>query len=326
MIRSDLSKVDIPPRTHTSSGSQRRVGVEIEFAGLRAEAVANLVSDHYGGTISMEDPHRFRIETSLGDFIAELDLQYAHADNEQPGFIAESLQEMGLDVPTAIGDLSEGIAPCEVVSPPLAVTDLPGFDDLVTRLVHAGAKGTEDNLVYAFGLHLNPEVADTGAPYLLNMLRAYMLMADWLREEAKQDFTRTVLAFARPFPKAYIDYLLNSVYDPTVETLIDDYLRFNNTRNRELDCLPLFSHIDRDRVLQVVQDKRVKARPTFHYRLPDARFKDNPGLVCREWNRWVAVERLSENPGKIDTLTTAYFHTSSALIPESWMEEMKKWL
>jgi hypothetical protein len=46
----------------------------------------------------------------------------------------------------------------------------------------------------------------------------------------------------------------------------------------------------------------VKPRPTFHYRLPDCRI-DEPGWrPSVDWNRWVAVERLAEDPERLGEL------------------------
>lgn len=315
-----------PPRHTTDLGNRRRIGVEIEFAGLSAKEAANHVAHHYDGTVTVEDPHRYRIATLHGEFIAELDLQYAHKDEKEPTPVLDVLETVGLNVPTTVGDMMNGIAPVEIVSPPLYVDGLLKFDELVTSLACSGAEGTEEHPIYAFGLHLNPEVPEKSSAYLLSVLRAYMLLASWLREEAKQDFTRKVLPFAQSFPVEYAEYILNPAYSPDISTLIDDYLRFNDTRNRELDCLPLFSDIDQHRVMATVNDDRVNARPTFHYRLPDARLRDVPSLVCREWNRWVAVERLADNVEKLEAMSIAFLEQESRLLGGDWDTEVKKWL
>ncbi|OBX33760.1 putative amidoligase enzyme [Halomonas elongata] len=38
--------------------------------------------------------------------------------------------------------------------------------------------------------------------------------------------------------------MLDPDYQPDLRTLIDDYLEYNPTRNRELDLLPLFAYLD----------------------------------------------------------------------------------
>src|SRR3546814_9457337 len=42
-------------------------------------------------------------------------------------------------------------------------------------------------------------------------------------------------------------------------------------------------------------DELIKARPTFHYRLPNARLADPQWSIVREWNLWVRVERLAHD-------------------------------
>src|SRR5690606_29497891 len=110
---------------------------------------------------------------------------------------------------------------------------------------------------------------------LLAYLRAFFLLYDWLYEESEIPIARKVAPFIHDFPPEYVAHVLNPDYAPNLETLIDDYLRFNPTRNRPLDMLPLFAHLDRERVFaQPVERELVKARPTFHYRLPNSMVDD----------------------------------------------------
>jgi hypothetical protein len=46
--------------------------------------------------------------------------------------------------------------PCELVSSPVAFDKLHRFDRATAVLRDAGAKGTQDGALYAFGLHFNP--------------------------------------------------------------------------------------------------------------------------------------------------------------------------
>ena len=53
---------------------RRRVGVEIEFAGLSCERAAGLVSDLFGGRLERVDPHFFKVlETRFGTVEVALD-------------------------------------------------------------------------------------------------------------------------------------------------------------------------------------------------------------------------------------------------------------
>jgi hypothetical protein len=195
---------------------------------------------------------------------------------------------------------------------------------MIDCLRELGATGA-DQVLHAFGLHLNPEVASFDADYLLRHLRACLLLSDWLRAEIGIPFSRRVSQFVAPFPESYHQLLLSPDYAPGVEALIDDYLTYNPTRNRELDMLPLFSHLDRDRVMQVVSDKNTSPRPTFHYRLPTSRV-DEPGWsVVLEWNRWVAVERLAADPDALAGAMQAHADFRAGRLIGEWAEISRRW-
>jgi hypothetical protein len=150
-------------------------------------------------------------------------------------------------------------------------------------------------LLNGFGLHLNPELgpADLAARPIRCVLQAYLLEASALRAEIGVDPMRSLLPFVEAFPKAYRDRVLDPHYDPPLATLIDDYLALNPTRNRELDLLPLFAHLDGDRVARALADPRISARPTWHWRLPNADIEAAGWSVVGEWQRWLRVETLA---------------------------------
>ena len=100
-------------------------------------------------------------------------------------------------------------------------------------------------------------------------LKSFFCLYDWMIDVERPDLARRVTPYINHFESDYIKLVLNRDYDPTIEQLIDDYLEYNPTRNRNLDMLPLFAFIDEKRVRSVVDDPRVNARPTFHYRLPN---------------------------------------------------------
>ena len=287
-----------PPRLENAQGAPRRIGVEIEFAAVSARDGASVVRRMFGGEIREEDAHRFHIEnTEFGDFVCELDTQYAHRPY---GASSGDLQEEGLGdmfqsaLRTLWGDVSSLVVPCEVICPPIAHTEVHRLDALVDELQNVGAEGTHANPLYAFGAQLNPEVATVDADYLTAMLKAYLFASDWLRSVMRIDMTRRLMAFADPFPIDYMSLISRPNYWPDQDKLIDDYLAANPTRNRELDMLPLFVWLDEERVRRAVADVRVKARPTFHYRLPDANIGMQDWSIMLEWRRWLVVERLAE--------------------------------
>jgi hypothetical protein len=115
-------------------------------------------------------------------------------------------------------------------------------------------------------------------------------------------------------------------YAPDQAGLIDNYLHANPTRNRELDMLPLFAWIDEDRVRSCVPDARIKARPTFHYRLPDARIGDPGWSLALEWNRWCVVERLAADAERLAAMSEAWTANDARLVPGNWAIMSTGWL
>ncbi|MFO8045075.1 MAG: amidoligase family protein [Halomonas sp.] len=316
-----------PPEPRNPDGKTRRVGVEIEFAGLPPRDTAELVRDLFGGELVVVSAHRLKVQgTRWGEFVIELDTQYAHPDSEvldaKPKDDTEwerQRHQMRVDFHTRtrelIGDVVTGLVPTEIVCPPVPWDELEELDALFVGLREHGAKGTDASLLYGFGLHLNPEVPSLEVESLLDHLRAYLLTAEWLREQIDVDITREVLPHANPFAKPYALKVLAPNYAPDLDTLIGDYLADNPTRNRELDMTPLFAHLRPDYPHELFHNKLVKARPTFHYRLPDARLSEPGWGSVTEWNRWLEVEKLAADKETLSRRAASYVakHTRSPL-------------
>ncbi|HLL88962.1 MAG TPA: amidoligase family protein, partial [Tepidisphaeraceae bacterium] len=199
------------------------------------------------------------------------------------------------------------VAPIEVGTPPLPIDDLAPADELRRRLRDAGGKGTRVVPWYAFGMHINPELPSRDAAVLRDYLRAFVLLYPWLKQRAEVTFTRSVAPFINPFPDAYVDLILHPSYAPDQPTLIDDYLAHNATRNRPLDMLPILMELDAERVRTKVPDlSLVRPRPAFHYRLPNSMLDEDDWTLAREWNAWVAVERLAGDPALLAEMAGEY--------------------
>ncbi|MGQ7247910.1 amidoligase family protein [Halomonas sp. V046] len=292
-----------PPEPNTAEGNRRRVGVEIEFAGLPPLDTARLVQRLFGGSIDPLSAHRLKVrDTRWGDFGIELDSQYVHPEEsaEQPPPRDSEWARMRRDFHRRsrelLGDMVTGLVPTEIVCPPVPWNELGDLDELFDALREQGAKGTDASLLYGFGLHLNPELPSLETADVLRYLQAYLLSADWLREQIRVDITREVLPHANPFHQRYCLKLLDDDYRPDLNALIDDYLADNATRNRDLDMLPLFAHLCPDHPHELLRDDLVQARPTFHYRLPNAQLAEPGWGAVTEWNRWLEVERLACAP------------------------------
>lgn len=317
-----------PPFTETDQGETRRVGVEIEFAGLDVGAAAHLTQDVFGGAAVEESPHRVKLEdTEFGTFIIELDTQLVHKDQKAGQEADKPVLSDDVDAAMrdALGKAVTGIVPVEIVTPPIPWSELGRLSTLADALRQAGAKGTGDNVLYAFGLHLNPELSALDAETVTRHLRAYFVLADWLRAEISIDTTRRLMPHADPFPKDYMVKVLDPDYCPDQSRLIADYLDRNPTRNRELDMLPLFRHLDEDAVVTRLDDALIKARPTFHYRLPDCALADPGWTPVVEWNRWVKVEELAADGDRLRELARRCRDNLARPAPERWLQEVQAW-
>jgi hypothetical protein len=335
-MQDPFTQLRLPPRTSNWEGRDRRVGVELEFGAISARTGASLVQSLFGGTIEEEDPHRFHVaNSSLGKFTCELDTQYAHrsvGERMEPEIVDEEDPLVGLaasfryEMRRLYGDLSSYIVPCEIVCPPIALAEMPRLDAMVDALLAAGAEGTRSSPFYAFGAQLNPDIATKDAAWLTAMLKAYLLVSPWLRAVIQVHMTRRLVAFADPFPNEYVAAVVDARYWPSLDSLMRDYLAANPSRNRELDLLPLFAWLDAPLVRGGVPDHRIKARPAFHYRLPDSNLGVAGWSLTLEWNRWCVVERLAESHETLDAMGAAYRANLSRASPDDWAVRAAEWL
>ncbi|PLX47998.1 MAG: hypothetical protein C0613_12670 [Desulfobulbaceae bacterium] len=300
-----------PPLLQNSDGEPRRVGFELEFGGLTIREIAAALHKHLGGELRQHNPYHFEInDSSLGDLQVERDAQLLKSVKYRDLLdllkIDFNPDTMANEIEHGIDRLSSLIIPCEIVTQPLNFADFAKLNDIVELLNQMHAKGTQETFFYAFGLHINPAAPDLTSTTLLNYLRAFLLLTDWIIEESAIDFSRRFLTnYINPFPRAYVDKVLASHYRPEISQLIDDYLRYNPTRNRALDMLPLFCLLDRDRVEAGINKEErslLGCRPAFHYRLPDCRLGDRHWSIAAEWNRWWHVEVLAAKAVLLDEL------------------------
>ncbi len=303
--------MELPPGLHTADGRLRRVGFELEFTGLEIERVVEIVVEHFGGTVREQNRFEFVIDdTEHGRFRVEVDASILHEQRYR-----EWIEGLGLrlrpeqwgSVETALMDVASIAVPFEVVTPPFPIDSLDPIVELSESLRDAKAVGTTASPLYAFGLQFNPEAPGLGPETITAFLRAFLLLYEWLEHEANVDLSRRIAPYINRFPEAYARRVIDPEYSPELDRLIDDYIAYNPTRSRPLDLLPLFAHLDERRVLDAVKEPHlVKPRPTFHYRLPDCRL-DEPGWSpADEWNRWVVVERLAGDAGRMAALASMW--------------------
>lgn len=300
------SEFATPPWQKNHEGDCRRVGIELEMAGIEPADMAAAVTTVLGGTIERKSAFHTRVrDTELGEFNIELD-----ADILKNRGYQKALSEVGIDLgkgqtrdtlESALSRVAGLVVPLELVGPPVAWTELPRLDQIRLELHRAGARGTQASTFYAFGMQLNIEVASLEADHLLAMLRAFLLKYDWLLERSRVDLSRRISPYIQPYPDDYVAHILDPDYAPNMDQLIADFLRLTPTRNRPLDMLPLFAHIDRERVMDApVEKDLIKSRPAFHYRLPNCLIDESDWSLALAWNDWIAVERLAADKTELN--------------------------
>ncbi len=289
-----------PPSPHKPDGALRRAGFEIELAGAKPAAVAQIVARLFDGAVKRHNPHVWKIEdTRFGAFRVELDARFLTEQAYRPlleraGIERDSSVSLALE--EIVHEIAHLVVPCEIVCPPIPVDALHGLSALEEMLRWAGAEGSDASVLNALGLQINIELRDERVPTVLAYLRAFMERYAWLLKEIDPGLTRRMTNYAAPFPREYERLVLDPAYAPTLPRFVDDYLDFNATRNRALDLLPMLAHLDAPRVLARAEEPMlVKPRPALHYRLPSCRLDDLSWSIALEWNRWLEVERRAEH-------------------------------
>lgn len=324
----------LPPRIRKADGEKRRVGFELEFGGLPLDEAAKILVQLFGGTVERKSEFIYKAQTSLGDFCLEADstflkdkkyeryLDYVGLERESSA-IAQNIEGM-------FAKLAGTLIPFEIVMPPLPIDNLQPVEMIRRELQLHSAKGTKSSLFMAFGMQFNPEVPDVQAKTLLNTLRAFFLLFDWLYEESEIPVARKVAPFIHDFPEDFVKLVLDPAYEPDLTRLMTDYLIYNPTRNRPLDMLPLFAHIDSQLVFSYpVETHLVKPRPTFHYRLPNSMVDDPQWSIAGDWNKWVEIERLAADESVLRRMTDDFFATREdniLFVRAKWAQKTRQWL
>ena len=325
----------MPPRERTAEGSLRRVGFELEFAGLEPGRTADIVATVTGGRAVAGGPFGFRVEnTAHGDWQVELDATVLR-DRKY----LELLERLGIDVRGVemlprieewIMRAAGTVVPCEITSPPIPLDNLELIDELRGELQRNEALGTRSRVTFAFGLHINPEAPGTDPGTVLSFLRAFLLLNPWIRSESDIDLARRIAPFIKEFPPAYRQLVLGADYGPGLQQLIDDYLAHNPTRNRPLDLLPLLAHIDEARVrAHAAEPQLLKPRPAFHYRLPNCLIDDPEWRIAHEWRYWVEIERIAGDEARLAAMCAEALRYDESPLPFAgggWTERVRDWV
>ncbi|WP_205503142.1 amidoligase family protein [Rufibacter psychrotolerans] len=328
------------PIEKNSEGAHRTVGFELEFANVGIEDCLQLVQQLYGGRVERENRFSAKVvDTRLGDFSIEIDLKLLTQKQYKPFF-----EKLGLDIEhiklgkgtleekidDALESVIQKVIPYEIGVPPLPVHELEQLELLRQSLYEHHAKGTEAFFTNAFGTHINVEIPDTQCSTMLRYMRAFLLLYPWLLEAGETDFARKNLtSFINPFPAEYSQLVLQPDYNPELDQLIEDYHQYNPDRNRPLDMYPLFAFVLPEKVNQFTNLGSVKARKTFHYRLPNSCVSDPTWTLAQEWNNWVVIEELANQPDRLTQMSKEYLALKESTLigfEGKWTKQTEQWL
>lgn len=323
------SSCKMPDIQETNEGRERRVGVEIELSGLGYDELVTLAARLLEGTPVLQSRYVTKLETALGEFTVELDSDPIKDLDLADERLPQSIRELGGQAMDVIDAAAERVVPLEIISPPLPFSSLETIESLVEDLRKAGALGSRDAIYFAFGLQLNPELPDLSPETMVRYFQAFAALYDWLKDRHQLDVSRKFTTYIEPWHGRYTELLMEDNYRPNLGELMEDYLEFNPTRNRALDLLPLFAHLDSERLERHVHDPRIKSRPTLHYRLPDCDI-DNPDWhFSTVWNDWVVLEQLANNPDDLADMRRLFRERRKLNLhnlTHSWQETTDDWL
>lgn len=324
------SRWPLPPIHRKPDGTPRRVGVEFELQGLDVGNLAAIVAEALDGTVRRVSSAEYLVtDPTHGEYRVEVDsvLLKNNAELTADDDDLPALQEAAVKV---IDSVSSLVVPCEVVSPPLPMTEVcKPMDSLVAATRKAGARGTQQSLLYAFGVHLNVEPPTMDPQQIVDYIRAFVCLYDWIVEAGDIDLTRQMMPYIRRFPTEYEQLVTGADYRPDWRRLIADYLGANPTRNRALDMLPMFAHVDEQAVRDVVDDDLIKPRPAFHYRLANCCIDDPDWSIAQPWRRWLQIEQLALDKPALTDCCDAFNRDRQRFLSNmdnQWREEVQQWL
>ena len=321
------------PWLDAPDGRPRRIGLEIEMAGVPLDVMAEAVRAEFGGRIESGGAFVTHVrDTEYGDFEVELDARVLKDHRYR-----EHLRRLGVELDDEdsavldrwLADAAGRLVPHEIVAPPVPMTVLPRLDRVRAALQQKGAQGTQSSLLYAFGLQLNIEAHSLEPNWLTPVLQAFLLLYEALVKAGNIDLSRQLSPYIKPFPGSYVRHVLQPGYRPGMSELIDDYLEHNQTRNRPLDMLPLFAEVDRERVMAApVERELIKPRPALHYRLPNCEIDDPDWTLARPFNAWAEVEHLAADPDRLQAAREEYLRRPAQALgqlADEWARRIRDW-
>ncbi|MFP4168741.1 MAG: amidoligase family protein [Desulfonatronovibrionaceae bacterium] len=329
------SRLRLPPSPKKPDGKWRRVGFELEFAGLGPLKAARIITELYGGRIEEESVFVLSIaDTAFGDFRIEIDASLLKEKRYE-----NFLHSVGVDIgrwdkkrslEEFILKFAQEFVPCEIVAPPIPLNRIPEMDRLRAELYRARARGTRESIFYAFGLHLNIEPVELTRDSILSVLRAFILVEPAIRSKSKTDVVRMLTPYIDNYPADYMRMVVDADYDPPLlSDLARDYMLYNPSRNRSLDMMPLFAYLEPEMLSGFdTRDKLVKPRPAYHYRLPNSSVSEPDWSLLYDWNIWVRVEELAADSELLAEFSREFIRLAGFPhnIFNNWRKRILAWL
>ena len=313
----------LPPQERNDAGEYRRVGFELEFSGVTMEQAVAALADSLGAETREQSVAETLLEVDgLGEFNVELDWAYLKRKASEQG--EEKTDEEWLEWLSQAAAL---LVPVEVVCPPIPLDRLDALESMIDALRDAGAVGTDESLIAAYGVHINTEIPRLDAATLFAYLRAFALLQWWLVDAHEIDAARRLSPYIDLYPEAYLRQVL-ARETASLDQIFDDYFEHNATRNRALDLLPLLAEIDPQRVRRAVDDPRIKPRPAFHYRLQDCHIEKPDWSLAESWGTWLEVERLAADEAALDELAKKFRDAHRPVIGvkrREWVATIEQW-
>lgn len=297
------------PQPDTADGTPRRIGVEIELAGLTEKQIAQLAAQNLGGTARRTSGNDWEVaQSAIGRLQIYLDI-FLRKETDS------AFKEIGLKI-------GREVIPVEIVTEPLDRKGLMQLSDFIALLRREGAKGTGQSLLFGFGLHLNPAIASAQDRDIVRPLLAYALIEEWMRELHPIERTRELLPFTAPYPKKLIAELARLGPNASLEAVIRTYRAATLSRNHGLDMLPIFTHLRPDLIApEEGKGGTVSPRPAFHFRLPDCRIDDADWSLDTEWRRWWRVEAIAADTELLSDLCREWLAAKEGLtlLGDKWV-------
>ncbi|CAA9293031.1 MAG: hypothetical protein AVDCRST_MAG56-4873 [uncultured Cytophagales bacterium] len=330
---------NLPPVLYNAKGEIRKAGFELEFSNVGVEDSVRLIQELYGGRVHRENRFLQRVlDTRIGDFTVEFDLRLLTEKKYKQPFDSLNIDLQGIklgestleeSVEAVLESVVGKLFPYEIVTPPVPCTELAQFEKLRQALHDSNAKGTEAFPTNVFGTHINVEVPDGQAGTILRYLQAFLLLYPWLLEKGETDLARRMSPFINPYPDEYVQRVLSPGYGPDLDGLIADYHQYSPDRNRPLDLYPLFAALHPQQIAAFTNLGKVKARETFHYRLPNSSVSQPGWTLAQEWNLWVVIEELANDPEKMARMGEAYLALKKDTLigfGGKWTKQIDQWL